>query len=365
MSPTYSTTTKPHPPKSEAKARPTASPPPSNTKPRPTTAVKGRVSSEHNPKHPSSSASRVHAHPEANTGHHAKQSAPTDAEKSEEDIMKEQLAQIDQMMMMEKMFPTTDPWAQKVDTLDVELPYSVNPFRFSEYPNLRAMFDQFLANRQNALKSATSMWSLAGANAFPNVDLSRTGFFGKLFKWPFHVFRSRSTKADAWIAPWRLDALSSYIELNQASAANDVKLIKTYAIDAYQDNQLKLLKRRNPDFHYKWRFHGEVSPTRILSVRAMEGYLSPEEPRFGNRYMVHILVRFDTEQSLEIYDRQGNPLHAHKPEDNQGKKSRLNVPAEKRRVTEYLVLERRMWYNTPWAIREQIWERAGKARVAA
>lgn len=78
--------------------------------------------------------------------------------------------------------------------------------------------------------------------------------------------------------------------------SNDVKRIKTYAIDSYQDTQLKLLKKRSQEYLYKWRFHGELSPTRILSIRAMEGYLSPEEPRFGNRFMAHILVKFDTEQ---------------------------------------------------------------------
>lgn len=71
------------------------------------------------------------------------------------------------------------------------------------------------------------------------------------------------------------------------------------------------------------------------------------------------------QQSLEIYDRKGHPLHAHKPEDDHGKKTWLNVPAEKRRVIEYLVLEKRMWYDGPWTFRDQLWEKAGKARVAA
>lgn len=43
----------------------------------------------------------------------------------------------------------------------------------------------------------------------------------------------------------------------------------------------------------------------------------------------------------------------------------MNVPAEKRRVIEYLVLEKRMWYDGPWTFRDQLWEKAGKARVAA
>lgn len=37
-----------------------------------------------------------------------------------------------------------------------------------------------------------------------------------------------------------------------------------------------------------------------------------------------------------------------------------NCPAERRRVTEYLVFEKRMWYDGPWVIREQLWEAPGK-----
>jgi protein MBA1 len=36
------------------------------------------------------------------------------------------------------------------------------------------------------------------------------------------------------------------------------------------------------------------------------------------------------------------------------------APAEKKRVVQYLVLEKRMWYDGPWLIREQIWESAPK-----
>ncbi|KAG9221726.1 hypothetical protein CCMSSC00406_0005639 [Pleurotus cornucopiae] len=372
---TFATATKEKQPHSQAKTqvklRPTASASQTTAKPKVPSAVKGKVSSEHAAKHPSQPASQVHSHPES-TKPHAKV-APSvvtsgkerEKEKSEEEVLREQMAQIDQMLAMEKLFPTTDPWAQRVDTLDVELPYAVNPFKPSEYPSWRSMFEQFSQNRQHSLKNATSMWSLAGANAFPGVDLSGAKFRHKLFKWPWHVFQCRSTKPNAWVAPFRAGALESYIELNNALAANDVKRIKTYAIDSYQDTQLKLLKKRSQEYLYKWRFHGELSPTRILSIRAMEGYLSPEEPRFGNRFMAHILVKFDTEQSLEIYDRKGHPLHAHKPEDDHGKKTWLNVPAKKRRVIEYLVLEKRMWYDGPWTFRDQLWEKAGKARVAA
>ena len=42
--------------------------------------------------------------------------------------------------------------------------------------------------------------------------------------------------------------------------------------------------------------HREYEPTRILSLRVIQGHLGDEEPRFGNRLMVHALLKFDTEQ---------------------------------------------------------------------
>ena len=85
----------------------------------------------------------------------------------------------------------------------------------------------------------------------------------------------------------------------------------------------------------------------------------------GSRLIVQALVRFDTiqvcycfspppfnvnpvvfMQTLEIYSKQGiliSPKESCKP----------------RRVTEYLVLEKRMWYDMPWKIKEQMFERSG------
>jgi len=56
------------------------------------------------------------------------------------------------------------------------------------------------------------------------------------------------------------------------------------------------MKKSQPDLRYIWRFHRELSPTRVISIRGTEGYLASEEPKFGNRMMVHALVRIDSEQ---------------------------------------------------------------------
>ena len=42
--------------------------------------------------------------------------------------------------------------------------------------------------------------------------------------------------------------------------------------------------------------HRECEPTRLLSLRVIQGHLGDEEPRFGNRLMIHALFKFDTEQ---------------------------------------------------------------------
>ncbi len=65
-------------------------------------------------------------------------------------------------------------------------------------------------------------------------------------------------------------------------------------------------------------------------------------------------MRLDSLQSLEIYDKRGKAVH--KSADGGPAVGLGIVPAEKRRVTEYLVLERRMWYDGPWLVREQMYE---------
>ena len=69
-------------------------------------------------------------------------------------------------------------------------------------------------------------------------------------------------------------------------------------------------------------------------------------------------------QSLEMYDMWGRPVHRPATGDALGKPTPAsgygNCPAERKRVTEYLVFEKRMWYDGPWAVREQLWETPGK-----
>ncbi|KAF8644921.1 hypothetical protein AX16_008203 [Volvariella volvacea WC 439] len=272
----------------------------------------------------------------------------------------EQLAQVEQILSMSRLFPTADPWGQRVETLDVMIPYSVGPSSWKHYASWNDVRKQWMDNRYNAAKNATSLLMLAQSDAIPGVNTSEANWTERFFtQWPWRIWTTKSVKPSAWTAPLRQIALDTYKELNTAIAHEDSRVVKSLTTSTYHDHVLKLLKKsHNPALTKIWRFHKEVTPTRVISIRSTEGYLANEEPKFGNRMMVHALVKFDTEQSLEIYDKRGIALHtpANGEQVTPGQKI---VPAERRRVTEYLVLEKRMWYDGPWMIREQLWEAPG------
>ena len=73
---------------------------------------------------------------------------------------------------------------------------------------------------------------------------------------------------------------------------------------------------------------------RILSIRAVEGHLAVRTIRTGNPFYVNLLAHFETIQTLT---RRG-----------------VASTVEPKRVVEYLVFEKRMWYDTPWVIKEQL-----------
>lgn len=197
---------------------------------------------------------------------------------------------------------------------------------------------------------------LAQADALPGIDLSGATYPQKLLtQWPWRIFTTTSVSSKAWVEHIRRAALTSYQQLNVALASKDEKVIKELTTEAYQNAMIRLKRSQNPNYKYIWRLHREVSPARILSIRASEANLAREDPKFGNRMLVHALVRIDTEQSLEIYDKRGLAMHgSHSSQTKTG-----NGPAEIRRVTEYFIFEKRMWYDGPWIIREQLWEAPG------
>jgi protein MBA1 len=98
--------------------------------------------------------------------------------------------------------------------------------------------------------------------------------------------------------------------------------------------------RRKSDAIYTWSLVAEKSPCKIVSLRAIEANLGTLRPGVS-RYAVQALVKFDTTQRLEARERRGGRVVLDRTQD----------------VTEYLVLERRLWQKgVPWVIREQLYE---------
>ena len=183
----------------------------------------------------------------------------------------EQIEQIDRIMSMSRLFPTADPWGQKVETLGVfgfSLFHSPTPgFNSHSFhslfrtPTRKTFRSRTLSNqapestmqtgvpcvinlsrtdktmprmrRGQTLNSSylrqpcshpltlglsISMYALARANGFPGIDLAVPTFRQRTLQWPRRVFQCQSLKPNAWIAPFRAIALETYKNLNTALA---------------------------------------------------------------------------------------------------------------------------------------------------
>ncbi|CAA7264349.1 unnamed protein product [Cyclocybe aegerita] len=276
-------------------------------------------------------------------------------ELSEEERVKE----FERMLALSDMMPMVDPWGQDIlDTLDVMIPYPVSYTTLS-----KDNYARIKANMSNKLKNFTALSTLTNLNAVPLVDLGSGSSLRAKLRETIKALDTQSTKPDSLLASFRQAALEFYQELNTAVATRNDKMIRKCTTFDYQNQCLELVKAsrtKNPKGRYIWQLHRTVDPTQVVSLRVTEGYLEAKEPRFGNRLLIHALVKFDTEQSLEIYSDRGVALHTPAPEpnymvDSAEKLENWRVPAVRRRVTEYLVLEKRGWVLGPWVFREQIW----------
>jgi hypothetical protein len=72
---------------------------------------------------------------------------------------------------------------------------------------------------------------------------------------------------------------------------------------------------------------------RIVSIRTVQGHLGLQPICKGNPLYVNVLARFETIQSLT--------------------KRGVASTVEPKRIVEHLLFEKRMWYDTPWIIKEQ------------
>jgi len=219
-----------------------------------------------------------------------------------------------------------DMWSLPLETLDVHLPSF--PARV-ENASLRDHFALLRDNVLNTLKNISSMRRLAQENAFPEREV--------LSARSFQIFHTKSTKGDAWVAPLRGILLENYKRINNAIAEGDSKAIASLTTGEYAKSAHRKLRSLHPAGNttaYRWRLVSQPSPVRIVSIRAIEGYFSLQPLRTGNPLFVNVLARFETIQSLT-------------------KRGIASTP-ESKRVVEHLVFEKRMWYDTPWLIKEQL-----------
>jgi len=219
-----------------------------------------------------------------------------------------------------------DLWSLPLEALDVHIPSF--PAR-AENATLRDHIALLRDNFLNTLKNISSMRKIAKENAFPGRDISSAR--------SFQIFQTKSTKDSAWVAPLRAILLENYSRVNNAIAEGDSKTLTSLTTHEYAKSASRRLRNLHPvgrPAAYKWRLVSQPSPVRIVSVRATEGHFGRQPIRAGNPLYVHVVARFDTIQALT---RRG-----------------VASTVEPKHIVEYLVFEKRMWYDTPWVIKEQL-----------
>jgi len=142
-------------------------------------------------------------------------------------------------------------------------------------------------------------------------------------------FGTSSVKPDGLLGPFRRFALDIYEELNTAVAQFSYLLIfsspnnpfdlklsspascsrnerdaRKVTTSEYQKHICDLIKKSlktNPNGRLIWQLHRVVEPIKVLSLRVTQGYFDEQEPKFGNRWMAHALVKFHTEQVQNFF----------------------------------------------------------------
>ena len=83
--------------------------------------------------------------------------------------------------------------------------------------------------------------------------------------------------------------------------SRDEKTIKTLTAGEQQLAYMKLIRSQDPRYVNVWKFHGERTPCKVVSIRAIEAYYGSKAPRMGSRLAVQAVVRFDTLQAGHIH----------------------------------------------------------------
>ncbi|KAI0355970.1 hypothetical protein OH77DRAFT_1453637 [Trametes cingulata] len=215
-----------------------------------------------------------------------------------------------------------------LDLLDLHVPSWRS---HKEGATLMDHFRAILQTQRNWFFNARALYQIAKAKSIPGVKVKSP--------WSWQLFATQSIKPTAWLAPFRKAALDAYKQVNSAVAARDENTVKSLTVGEQRAAYMKLIRSQNPNYYNVWKFHGERTPCRVVSIRAAEANYELKAPRFGSRLVVQAVVRFDTIQSVETYS----------------KRTRVGETQPKP-VVEYLVFQKRMWYDSPWVIRDRLYE---------
>jgi hypothetical protein len=79
------------------------------------------------------------------------------------------------------------------------------------------------------------------------------------------------------------------------SDSRDLKKARVITTSDFQNEILRRIRKQPAGFHFKWNLDKEHA-VQILSLRAAQYYMARENPKFGSRYLLHALVKFETEQ---------------------------------------------------------------------
>ena len=72
--------------------------------------------------------------------------------------------------------------------------------------------------------------------------------------------------------------------------SRDEKTIKTLAGGEQQRMYIKLVRSQDPRYVNVWKFHGERTPCRVVSIRAMEAYYRLNRKAAANTRCLHAIV---------------------------------------------------------------------------
>ncbi|EJU02209.1 hypothetical protein DACRYDRAFT_107142 [Dacryopinax primogenitus] len=159
-------------------------------------------------------------------------------------------------------------------------------------------------------------------------------------------------KRDVWLKPLQENALDMYIKTNEAIAQGDRNTMLALCQNDFLEDAIRRNKALGRGTKMEWKFHGEASPTKVLSIRevtmpTMDG---------SEVFLIHVLMRFETMQSLSV-------VKLPPPQrDSKGRRiaptgGAITSQSPPKRVTEYLVLEGRSRQEiASWKFRAQLYD---------